>query len=197
MFNKKSELTRVESLALSIAQWCILNPFSAESIFKNVFFTQVTISTVSIEKLRRIPMSLSNNPNGRNIVSEKIVIIDGQEYKAIKLRAYFTTFEEKSPIGSSQTTPDRPFVEAEILFQNLGVNCDVWYIFACHIITENCAADCGFSFHRLYPQSPELDGGRYRGLANRENEFKSFFEKLFQGSLGELKYVLFFEGNKV
>lgn len=93
--SKKSVFTRVESLALSISQWCILDLLPEEFKGRNVFFMQVTVLTVPVSKLK----------NGFKIFKD-------QEYKAIQIKAYFTTIDEDPELMNEK----RPSVSAEMLF---------------------------------------------------------------------------------
>jgi len=185
--NKKTELTRVEGFALSIAQWSVIELMSSDltrKVGSNVFFTDVSISTVSRDSLKN-----------------RFSTLAGKEYKAIKVRSHFTTLVESSFYDASFT--ERPLIEAEMLFQNIGVEgaggvSIVWEISAMKVEVLNhpkIGEDC-VHYDSLKPKISE--GRRYdRMLTEREKNFKVFFKNLFFCSMGDAKYVVSFRGNIV
>ncbi len=179
---KKSELTRVESFALSIAQWCISKLLPEELKNGNVFFTQVTVSTVPVEKLK-------NN----------FKQTEDKEYKAIQLKAYFTTLLEKRSYYEDgiEIMPKKSFVEAEILFQNVGSRGCGWRPVALNVDVKfypdapDLVSICYNIFDPLYYRNkydwlgpffkpkPNLKENFPPEQEEKEDEFEKFFSKLY------------------
>ncbi|MES2225028.1 MAG: hypothetical protein V4478_03505 [Patescibacteria group bacterium] len=160
--NKKSELTRVEASALSIAQWSILELLPEEFKNRNVFFTQVTVSTVSPNKLDNGFASSSDWRTNKR--------------KALKLKAYFTTLQENIDAD------EPPCVEAEMLFANssdfyfswmpVGIVVDVLNYPDIHEYPKVTYDACDL-FRERYIDEPSSD------VVEREKRFERFFHKVF------------------
>ena len=99
--NKKSELTRVECLALNIVLWSIQELLSKKYPKRHVFFSQLSVSTVSLPKLKHIFQTYP-----------------GRNYKAIQLEAFFTTHEEDYSPTYRGTEEAYPKVNLEVLFEH-------------------------------------------------------------------------------
>ncbi len=164
--NKKSELTKLESFALGIAQWCILNPSFGKKNSREVFFTQINIATVSIGKLQHIPHLSASAKDFAELnltIKENVPVIKGREYKAIKLKAFFTTFKE----GDDRI----PYVEANILFQKEVTG---WSVFACYVNAIDYNTDCLFYTHFLARRHAEKEQKHIVQIAIREANFMTF-----------------------
>jgi len=164
--NKKSELTRVQSLALSIAQWSIVD-FIKDQLGhdRSVFFTQVTIETVSPRKLEQCSSELPE-----------------KQQKAFKLKAHFTTLDE-TPNGREGQTPARPYIEAELLFKNDQPNFYLWEINQMYMVVVNLMGNhapwliCYNSEKRL-GEGWTATSERYSELVAKEERFETFFKML-------------------
>lgn len=186
--NKKTELTRVECNALSIVQWCVSDLLPEDSKNKNVFFSEISISTVSLKTLK--------NDFG---------IIHGNKYKAIKLKAYFTTLSEVSMYDHKiSQLQERPSVKAEMIFRNIGTECCggasiVWEIFAFNLEVKKHPEiqDDHFYYNLLSLYQLKKNDLKLMNLIEREIRFEHFFVNLFYCSIGDTKHVVSFNGNIV
>lgn len=95
------DLTRIDSFSLGIAQWCIHEMLPDEFKNRNVFFTEISISDISVSELK-----------------SEFYINECKVYKARKIKAYFTTLTEASKYKSILNK--RPKIEGVILYRNIG-----------------------------------------------------------------------------
>jgi hypothetical protein len=156
---KQTEVTRVESLTLSIAQWCILHLLPEDKKNRNVFFTQINIKTVK-------------NLNNRFIKEV------GFEHKSIQLEAFFTTLEENAEHGREGCVPTRPKVSGEFLFRNEGSGFFLWVPSSFSLNVYNFEEitgypNVGYCKQRMWswPDQSEI-------LRDQKKSFETFFEKL-------------------
>lgn len=176
MFTKKSELTRVESLALSIVQWCLLNPLEGKDA-RHIFFTQITVSTVKVSELKRIPMALHNRGEA-GCDGTDIKLPKNGNYKAIKILAYFTSLEEPVEYGREGMPPARPCIEAEMVFENTSSGFYLWFLQACHVVVKNYDRDCNFFYHKYFPVDEKQFGDKGPHIKQMELVFPEFFSTL-------------------
>lgn len=155
--NQKSELTRVESFALAIAQWCILELLPEELKGRNVFFTQVTVSTVPVNKL-----------------DNEFQVMKGREYRAMKVNAQFTTLTE----GQEGMLSEKPSIEGEILFRNEGKEFPVWQP---HGFVFGVLNYPDIFYYPRFCYSCCRVKGESDLIESRIERFEEFFEKLSPG----------------
>ena len=106
--NKKTELTKIQCELLAIAQWGIKELLPMEYKRRDVYFTQVTLTEESLDRLEN-----------------KFVLDKANEFKAFKLKAYFTTLQERVLNADDRGKSNGPYVKAEIVFKTINGKCDV------------------------------------------------------------------------
>ncbi len=99
IFKKKAEFIQTECIAMSIAQWFLLQTFPQKIKLKNLFFTHIQITTLPVKKLRK----------------SNFKIIDGNIYRALQFTIFFTSLEEWRPTLRLNSQNRRPFVNGDLL----------------------------------------------------------------------------------
>ncbi len=182
---KKSEFSKTECLALAIAQWCNLNPKGHAPVSEFVFFSQVTIETVPLVELNRIPMHLHN----LGLITDYSIcpIEKGGEYKAIRAKAFFTPTDGKI-VGKYK-------IEFQVVLKSEPYSTEfpevkVWNVFAFNTHTYHQSNSgslssvldfASFNYHKLFPKQIKSDNKNYsEDLVNYEQKFVAFCNELSQ-----------------
>ncbi len=157
---KKSEFTKSDSLALCITQWCILQLVPKKFKNQNVFFTQVTESTLPICKIRN-----------------DLKAIKGRNNKLIQLEVYFTTLEEWLPPPKNEMLKERPFAQAEILLIKETSGSYIWKPAEFRVEINKYPTLYDFNSFE-YNANRNIGYGTCGLCLEMTKKFETFFEKL-------------------